>query len=806
MRLVAGRGGVTCVVLVGAFCWASGIAGAQQRTLTSEDYARAEQLLSWNAKKLVRNLDVEPHWIAKSERFWFENETTDGKEFVVVDAEKGSSEPAFDHQRLAAALSTAAGVSGTEKAYDAKKLPFETFSFASDSEAIEFTVEKNKWRCELKAYTCKKSATDATASLAEVLSPDKKWAIFIKEHNLFLRAMRTKQEFRLTSDGKPYDEYAVLEDSNTSAVSSRILLGKEKPIAALWSPDSKKVITYRLDQTKVKEAYLVQSVAPGDIGAPRPLLYSYRYPFPGDKNVASLKYVIFDVANKAKIAVNAPVQEINAFTAFDFHWVWWEKDSKSVYFLGKDRADRTLKLNVADAATGAVRTLVDEHGTTQIEPNQEFGADAIVKVLDGGSEVIWFSERDGWGHLYLYDGKTGKLKNQITKGEWLVRAFERVDEQQRWIYFSAAGRERGEDPYLRHLYRVRLDGTGLELLTKERGDHSVTFSDSGKYFFDAYSKVDAQPVYVLRSADGRVVREVAKADISELLAKGYTMPEPFEAKATDGGTDVYGLIYKPPHFDTTKKYPVLDSIYPGPQHGRVAKTFGEGCVDVYGQAPALAQLGFVVITVDGRGTPLRSKAFHDFSYGKLGDAGGLEDHVAAIKGLKDLGYLDLTKVGMYGHSGGGYATVRAMLTYPDFYTVGVASSGEHDMRGYLAEWGEKYEGPLHGDNYVEASNPALALKARLKGKLLLAWGDMDDNVPPALELQLVHSLIKTNQDFDTLVLPNRNHSLYHDPYFMRRLWDYLVKNLMGAEPPAGYEIKSVDPAYKTLDGKEAKKD
>jgi len=353
---------------------------------------------------------------------------------------------------------------------------------------------------------------------------------------------------------------------------------------------------------------------------------------------------------------------------------------------------------------------------------------------------------------------------------------------------------------------VRLDGTGLQLLTPESGDHNVTFSASGEYFFDAYSRVDAPPVLVVRSAHGKLVREMAKSDIGELTAKGWTAPEPFEAKAADGVTDVYGAIFKPANFDATKKYPVLDSVYPGPQHGRVPKTFVEGCVDTYGQALALTQLGFVVITVDGRGTPLRSKAFHDFSYGKLGDAGGLEDHVATIKQLAEkYTYMDLARVGIYGHSGGGYATVRAMLTYPDFYKVGVASSGEHDMRGYIAEWGEKYEGPLEGNNYVEASNPALALKARLQGKLLIAWGDMDDNVPPSLELQLVHSLIKTNQDFDTLVLPNRNHSLMSDPYFMRRLWDYLVRNLMGGDPPQGYEIKNGSPTYKTLDGKEEAK-
>jgi len=798
-RQLAVNCGATALVTM-TLC-AGGLAGAREQALTREDYARAEQFLSWNAVKLARNLDVTPNWIEKSERFWFKNETADGKEFLVVDAEKGTSEPAFDHARLAAALSEGAG-----KAYAANKLPFETLAFVRGGTAIEFDVEKDHWSCELKGYTCKKSAA-AKPSGGEVVSPDKKWAVFVKEHNLFLRSMATKQESALTTDGKKDDEYAVQPESNTSAISSRILLGKNQPIEAIWSPDSKKVITYRLDQTKVREAYLIQSVAPGEIGAARPVLYSYHYPFPGDKNVPLLKYVIFDLTSKSpEIAVNEPALELNAFTPMDFHWVWWGRDGKSVYLLQKDRPNRTLKLNVADAS-GAVRTIVEEHGATQIEPTPEFGDAPLVRVLGDGAEVIWFSERDGWGHLYLYDAKTGKLKNQITSGAWLVRGIEHVDEAKRWVYFSAAGREKGEDPYLRHLYRVRLDGSGLELLTPESGDHNVTFSASGKYFFDAYSRADVAPVFVVRSANGNVVREVAKADIGELMAKGWTTPEPFQAKAADGVTDIYGVIYKPANFDAAKKYPVLDSIYPGPQSGRVPKTlFGKGrsgCFDAYGQAPALAQLGFVVITVDGRGTPLRSKAFHDYSYGKLGDAGGLEDHVAAIKQLAEkYPYMDLTRVGMYGHSGGGYGTVRAMLTYPDFYKVGVASSGEHDMRGYLAEWGEKYEGPLEGENYVEASNPALALTAKLKGKLLIAWGDMDDNVPPSLELQLVHSLIKTNQDFDTLVLPNRNHSLLNDPYFIRRLWDYLVRNLMGKEPPQGYEIKNGSPTYRTLDALE----
>ncbi|MGB7284705.1 MAG: DPP IV N-terminal domain-containing protein [Candidatus Acidiferrum sp.] len=697
-------GGMSVLVLLSA----SASAGAQEEQLTTEDYARAEQFLSWNTVKLTRNLDVAPNWIEKSDRFWFRNETAEGKEFLLVDPERDVREPAFDHARLAAALSEA-----NSKSYSADKLPFDTFEFAENGRAIQFEAEKFRWSCGLKFYRCQK--TDAATSPAEILSPDKHWLAFVKEHNLYVRSLATKEEFQLTKDGKPYDDYAVQPDSNTQAITERITMGAARPIEAIWSPDSKKLITYKLDQTKVRESYLIQSVPPGPIGAERPVLYSYRYPFPGDKNVAMLKYVVFDIQKKSETELEAPAETVNAFTPLDFRWVWWNKEGSEIYFIETDRWSKTLKLNVAQASTGSTRMILEEHGATEIEPNALFGDAPIVKVLGNGAEILWFSERDGWGHLYLYDGKTGKLKKQITGGPWLVRGIEYVDEANRWVYFSASGREKGEDPYLRHLYRTRLDGSGLELLTPENADHSISFSPSGRYFTDLYSRVDLAPVSVVRSAEGKVVREVAKADISAL----------------------------------------------------------------------------------------RSKAFHNYAYGKLGDAGGLEDHVAAIKQLAErYPYLDLTRLGIYGHSGGGFATVRAMLMYPDFYKVGVASSGEQDMRGYLAGWGEKYQGPLESGDYVEASNPALALTANLEGKLLIAWGDMDDNVPPSLEIQLIHSLIKANRDFDTLVLPNRNHSLSNDPYFIRRRWDYLVKNLMGKEPPRGYEIKTSSPTYRTLDAPE----
>jgi dipeptidyl-peptidase 4 len=774
----------------------------QEARVSAEDYARAEAVLPWNAVKLAFHLDADAHWVEGGERFWYRSEDAGGKRFVLVDAGKNTAGAAFDQERLAAGLSSAAG-----KAFEANKLPFDAFTFVKGGRAIEFEVEKVGWSCDLEGYRCARSGK-AAAKAGEVLSSDGKWAAFVRGHDLYVRSMGTKAEVRLTADGAEYFDYAAAPESDTSAITDRILEKDGRRINVLWSPDSKRILTYKLDQRKVRQAYLVQSVAPGAVGTGRPVMYSYRYPFPGDKEVATAKLMVFDVAAKTRVVVDVPAVPVTLMTPLEFKWVWWGKEGKEIYLIQKDRWWKRLSFSEIDAGTGHARNILEERGATHLDPTPGFGGEPLVRVLGGGAEVVWFSERDGWGHLYLYDGKSGKLKNQITSGAWLVRGIEFVDEKNRWIYFTAGGREEERDPYLRHLYRAKLDGSAAELLTPEDADHTVSFSASGAYFTDTYSRVDVAPVSVLRAADGKVVRELERADLAGLLARGWRFPEPFHAKAADGVTELYGAIFRPSNFDASKKYPVLDSIYPGPQHGRVPKTISEpmgkipdSCLDINGTAQSFAELGFIVVTVDGRGTPNRSKAFHDFAYGKLGDAGGLEDHVAVIKELGGrYPYMDLERVGIYGHSGGGFASVRAMLAYPDFYKVAVASAGEHDMRGYIAEWGEKYQGPLESADYDEASNPALALKAELKGKLLLAWGDMDDNVPPALELQLISSLIKRNEDFDVLVLPNQNHiSSMLDPYFIRRRWDYFVRNLLGVEPPRGYEIKTRSPMYRPLD-------
>jgi dipeptidyl aminopeptidase/acylaminoacyl peptidase len=764
--------------------------------VTAKDYARAEQFLSWNASKLILNAGVTPQWVDKSPRFYYQRDVAGGgKRFILVDAAGAASGPAFDDSRLAEALSRASG-----KQYSAAKLPFDRFDFVENGKAIEFSVEKVRWSCNLTSYVCKRLGEE---NPTEAVSPDKRWAAFVKDHNLYVKRRADGQTIQLTTDGQQDYDYGSQPGSNTCFVSARVLGAKSTyPQTAatlapevVWSPDSKRLVSYKLDQRQVKEMYLVQSVPPR--GGVRPVLYTYRSAMPGDKDVAMLQYMVFDLTQKTKVALRLPPQPVTFITPIDLKYVWWDKKGREIYLLQADRWWKTLKLGLADAQTGATRTILEEHGKTYLDTSLMLAQDPIMHLVGNGAEVIWFSERDGWGHLYLYDGKTGALKNQITSGPWHVTGISYVDEAGRWVYFTAAGKESGEDPYLQHLYRAKLDGTNLQLLTPENANHDISFSPDGQYFVDNYSRVDQPSISVLRDTSGKVVRELERADVSGLVAKGWKAPEPFSAKAADGTTDIYGLIYRPTNFDPARKYPVIDSIYPGPQIFRTPKTFTDAAVDPYGQEQSMAELGFVVITVDGRGTPGRSKAFHDYSYGKLGDAGDLDDHVAAIRQIAEgRPYLDLNRVGIYGWSGGGFASVRAMLAYPDFYKVAVAISGNQDQRGYIAFWGEKYQGPLEGDNYLEAAN--LKLAGNLKGKLLLAWGDMDDNVPPALELQLVSALIKANKNFDTLVLPNWNHGAGANPYFIRRRWDYFVEQFLGVTPPE-YKVESSDPRFQALD-------
>jgi dipeptidyl aminopeptidase/acylaminoacyl peptidase len=465
--------------------------------------------------------------------------------------------------------------------------------------------------------------------------------------------------------------------------------------------------------------------------------------------------------------------------------VEWYPDGTQLAFVSSSRDHKQAKLRVSDARTGAVREVLEETVPTQFESGR---GRVNWHVLPASNEVIWYSQRDDWGHLYLYDLRTGQLKNRITSGEGPVLQLLRIDERRRFLYFTAAGREAGRDPYFRHFYRIGFDGKNLKLLTPEDADHEISLSPDGRWFVDMYARPDVPQTTVLRDAEGKALVNLEKADISRLLATGWTPPIPFTVKARDGRTDLYGLMYRPTNFDSTKKYPIINQIYPGPQTGSVgSRQFSAA----RGDTRALAELGFIVIQLDAMGTPNRSKSFHDAYYGNMGD-NGLPDQITGMKQLAErYPWIDLDKAGIYGHSGGGFASTDAILRYPDFFKVAVSQAGNHDNRNYEDDWAERYHGLLTRNpdgttNYDDQANQNLA--KNLKGKLLIAHGTLDSNVPPYNTLMVVNELIRENKDFDLIMMPNRGHGFGGEPYMTRRRWDYFVRHLMGAEPPKEHQM------------------
>jgi dipeptidyl aminopeptidase/acylaminoacyl peptidase len=507
-----------------------------------------------------------------------------------------------------------------------------------------------------------------------------------------------------------------------------------------------------------------------------------------------IERVVIDVANKSVLRLKTPPDQHRSTLCDDVScdggWedVQWAPDGNTLAFVSSSRDHKSATLRVADARTGAVRDVLNETVKTYFES----GNGAVNwRYLPQSNEVVWFSERNDWGNLYLYDLRSGKLKRAITRGQGNVTEVLRVDPASRTLWFRGVGRERGVDPYYQQFYKVSLDGGAPVLLTPEPADHKVMLSPDGMQFVDSYSTPSTPPVAVLRSsADGSVKLDVARADITRLRANGWQPPEAITVKARDGKTDLYGLLFKPTHFDASKKYPVVDYIYPGPQTGSVG---GRSFEAARRDHQALAELGFIVVAIDGLGTPWRSKSFHDAFGGDIGD-NTLPDQVAALRELgKRHPWIDLERVGIWGHSGGGYATADAMFTYPDVFKVGISESGNHDNRNYEDDWAEKWQGLEHKDKDGRSSYDAQANQnraANLKGHLLLAHGLMDDNVPPSNTLLVVDALVKANKDFDLVVFPNARHGYGVDaPYMMRRRWDYFVRWLQDAVPPAQYEMK-----------------
>ena len=713
------------------FACASAAFAQTPRALTAEDYARAERMLAYSTSPLVDRGTVRPTFLPDG-RFWYRAMTPAGSEYVLVNPADGSR-----------------------------------------------TVGESLAKLNLPAAQAPTGG--GRRSAGGVVSPDGSKSVYIKDWNLWLRDLATGKEMQLTVDGVENFGYAT--DNAGWTHSDRAIV--------LWSPDSKKIATFQQDQRNVPDMYLVTT----NVGAPR--LEKWKYPLPGDP-IITIQRVIIELETPRVIRLQMPPDPRRSTLCDDiscdgsFSDVEWTADASQLAFVSTSRDHKIANLRVADASTGEVRDIYEEKSSTQYESGQ---GGINWRYLPASNEFIWYSEKDDWGHLYLF-GMDGKLKKQITKGNFVVTRIVKVDTASRMIYFEANGREQGRDPYFTHLYSINFDGGNLKLLTPEDGNHQVTMSPDGKFFVDNYSKPDVPTVSVLRDMTGKLVANLEKTDVSRLAAAGWKPPTTVTVKSRDGKWDLYGLMFTPTNLDPSKKYPVVNYIYPGPQGGGVGtRNFGASRSD----HQSLAELGFIVIIIDGSCNPDRSKSFHDACYGNMAD-NTLEDQVSGIRQLATrFSYIDLTRVGVWGHSGGGFATAAAMFRFPDFYKVGISESGNHDNRNYEDDWGERYIGLLKGDNYEKQANQTYA--KNLKGKLLLIHGGMDDNVPPYNTYLVVDALIKANKDFDLIILPNARHGYANNAmtpgvpdltssyYIMRRRWDYFVKHLLGAEPPREFELK-----------------
>ena len=753
-----------------AIAFAATLPGSAQSraAVTVDDYMRAEKFMGYNTNPLVSNGPVRATWLP-GDRFWYRNQGVNGPEFILVDAAKAAKAPAFNHTAVAAALTAAMG-----KPVAAARLPFAQITFAADTQSFSFDSDLKRWTCDVQGKQCT-SADRPRAVPNSELSPDGKYAAFIRDWNLWVRDTASGQDQALTTDGIENFGYAT---DNAGWISS------DRPVLK-WSPDSKRVATFQQDQRKAGDMYLVNTVAG------HPTLKAWKYPLPGDENVTMIERVIIDV-NPVKVTRVKMGQDQHRSTLCDDvrcggDWVdvQWSADSSQIAFVSTTRNHQQENLRMADASTGGIRDVLEEKGETFLESGN---GRVNWKVLNGSNEAIWFSQKDNWGQLYLHDLQTGRQKAAITSGDGNVTQLLRVDENARVVYFQGVGKERGRDPYFRHFYREAIDGKPAQLLTPEDADHDISLSPSGKFFVDTFSKPDVATTSVLRDDTGKLVLQLEKMDISRLTATGWKPPMPITVKDRGGVNDLFGLLYRPTNFDPSKKYPILNHIYPGPQTGSVGS---RQFASARGDSQAIAELGFIVVEIDGMGTPWRSKRFHAAYYGNMGD-NTLPDQVAGMKELATrYPWIDIDRAGIFGHSGGGFATASAMFRYPDFFKVGVSQAGNHDNRVYEDDWAEKWQGLLekNADGTTNYDNQANQLVAHnLKGKLLLAHGSMDNNVPFYNTLLVVDALIKANKDFDLLIFPNRTHGFGNEPYMVRRRWDYFVRNLLGVEPPP-YEMK-----------------
>jgi dipeptidyl aminopeptidase/acylaminoacyl peptidase len=741
--------------------------GAQQRVVP--DCARAESFRR-RTDGLVVNAPEPANWIANSSRFWYRKSVAGGNSFVMVDAATLEQKPAFDHDKIAAGLSQALG-----RSYTGATLPFAAPAFNASATGFEFNgPDTARWVCTIATSQCTRQPVVGAGrggggggggriggglygdppvpNPAPRVSPDGKTEAAIRNYNVFTRLRGTTGASwePLSTDGSEANAYAI------------------QSIA--WSPDSRKLAAYRVKPGFKREVHYVTSSPEDQI---QPKHWARLYNKPGDV-LETAHPVIFDLASRSATEVSNSLFP-NAYTVSGMQW---RRDSRAVTFEYNQRGHQAFRVIEINAANGAARAIINEETPTFFE----YSAKLYRYEISDGAEVLWMSERDGWNHLYLYDGATGRVKNQVTKGDWVVRGVERVDTVARQVYFRASGMYPGKNPYFIHYYRINFDGSGLVTYTDADANHTVRFSPDGQYYVDTYSRVDLPPVSELRrSSDQVLLKTLDKGDAIALYATGFKPPESFVAKGRDGSTDIYGIIIRPTNFDARRKYPVIENIYAGPHDSFVPQVWG-----LQAAMRAQAELGFIVVQIDGMGTSNRSKKFHDVAWRNIGDA-GFPDRILWHKAAaaKYPANYDITNVGIYGGSAGGQNSMGALLRHPDFYKVAVSYAGCHDNRMDKIWWNEQWMGWPIGAWYDSSSNVVNAKK--LQGKLLLVVGELDTNVDPASTLQVANALIKANKIFDLLVIPGEDHNAGRGgitgPYGERKQWDFFVHHLMGAEPP-----------------------
>ena len=730
-----------------------------------KDYQEAEKWLYNNSRGKIYNAGIQANWIGQGDSLWYTTKTRKGKEYFLVNVKQKQKTSLFNHEKLAAQISEA--LNKEYKAYDLNL----THINLKGKDILNFALDTSYFKISLSDYKIQKTDRPEKRKPTELPAPNTKRIAFIKDYNIYLKDKDGSNEVQLSKDGCETLSYGnsipwvfVRNENNKQDV--------EYEISAYWSPDSKYLICSKYNRKEAQNLYMYNCAPEKGLRAE---VYSYERALAGDTCLAQTSYVIFNAETGNEIQCDLP--ENASFLEGGFEW----KSNSHAYTIRYQRGYQTRELIDIDVETGKTRTVISETAATYVDVNM-----LLYRITTSSNNIIWSSEKEGWNQLYVYDYKTGKQINKINTGEYVVREICKVDEKKEKLYFTACGNEKG-DPYYTYLYSINFDGSGLKLLSPENATHSCTISPNGKYVFDDYSRVDLPNHFLLRNAkNGTKILDLAQLDIDDILAMGWKAPEMYTVKARDNKTDIYGVIYRPFKMDSAKKYPIIDGTYSGPQTIRTPKTFTSA---LFSMDVSIAQIGFIVMTVDGLGSAYRTKKFHDVSYKNLGDIGA-PDHIKAIKEMAaKYPYIDIENVGIYGHSAGGYDAAHALLTHPNFYKVGVSSAGNHDHRIAKAWWPELYMGFPAGKHYDEQSN--LFLADQLQGKLMLAHGNMDNNVNAASSMRMANALIKANKDFELLLIPECDHSsLYYNKYFIRKRWDFFVKNLWHKEVPNSYLIKN----------------